>query len=435
MLNCDLIIRGKYILTMNRVMEVISEGAIAVADKKIIAVSKADEILKEYIAKKVIENQETLVMPGLINTHTHVAMSFFRGLADDLGLATWLEKHIWPAEAQYVNSGFVKKSSALGCLEMLKAGVTCFNDMYFFEEETAKVAKEMGMRLIIGEGILGSSTPSSPTPQAAMEKALEQVEIFKDDELVKVALAPHSIYTCPQIILEKIRDIAREKNLLIHIHLAETQKEVADAQRDFNKTPAEYLETIGLLDKNVIAAHCVWLNKNDLEIIKKHQVKISHNPISNMKLASGIAPILSALKEQQIVVGLGTDSAASNNTLDLFSDMRVAALLQKVMTSNPAALSASDLVKMVTIDGARALGLDDQVGSLEIGKRADIITINLNQPHLQPIYNPYSPLVYCASAADVNDVIINGKLVMCDREVLTADEEKILIDAKRFKLN
>ena len=431
----DLIVSGKYLLTMDNDLKVLKNGAIAINDSKILAVDELMIIKKEFEADEVINAKNSIVLPGMINTHTHVAMSYFRGLADDLGLDEWLNKHIWPAEAKNVNCEFVKKSSELGCLEMIKSGVTCFNDMYFFEEETAKVAKGFGMRAIIGEGILDFPTPSCVNPEKALAASLSQIEKYKNDDLISVAFAPHSIYTCNRELLIKIKKLADENNVNIHIHLAETKKELDECQQQFGKTPVQYLDEIGFLGSNVIAVHSVWLDKIDLRILKEKQVKISHNPISNMKLSSGTAPILEALQKHKIVVGLGTDSAASNNTQDLFTDMRAAALIHKISNEGPIALSAEDIVKMATIDGAKVLGMEKKIGSLEVGKQADIITINLDKPHLQPIYNPYSHLVYCANAEDANDVIIGGKLVMRERKVINVNEAEIVAAAKNFKLS
>lgn len=434
MQKCDLIIKGKYILTMNDKAEIIEDGAIIVQDKKIIAIDTQKNIVDKYQTDEIIDAGNSIIMPGLINAHTHVPMSYFRGLADDLQLDEWLNKHIWPQEAKHVKPEFVKKSTELGCLEMIKAGVTCFNDMYFFEEEVAEVVKNFGMRAVVGEGIIDFPTPSCAKPKLAIEKTINLIEKFKDDELMKVAFAPHSIYICQKEILEQIKDLALKHNTLVHIHLSETKKEYDEALSKYQLTPTQYLDSFGFLNKNVVAAHCVWLNDNDLKILADAGVKIAHNPISNMKLVSGMARIEEAGKKYNIVVSLGTDGVASNNTQDLFTDMRVAALMHKIKNEDASAATAEDIVKMATINGAKTLNWDDKIGSLEVGKQADLITINLDQPHLQPIYNLYSHLVYCVNAGDVNDVVINGQVVIRDRKLKNVDEEKILEEAKKFNI-
>jgi 5-methylthioadenosine/S-adenosylhomocysteine deaminase len=289
------------------------------------------------------------------------------------------------------------------------------------------------MRAVLGEAILDFSTPSAETTEKTFEKLFFQLDKFKDSNLVKIALAPHAIYTCGQKNLEKVKKLAEEKKLLVHIHISETKKEVDDCFEKNGVSPVEYLDKIGLLNERTIAAHSVWLSDKDLDIYKKRGVKVSHCPLSNMKLASGVA-VLPKMLEKEIVVGLGTDSAASNNTLDLFSDMQACAMLHKVSNLEPTLVSAKEVVKMATINGAKVLGLDKEVGSLEMGKKADIITIDLNKPHLLPIHNPYSHLVYCVNSGDVNDVIVDGKVLMKDRGVITIDEAEVLNKAKEFKI-
>jgi len=431
MQNCDLIIKGKYVLPVDNDMTIIKDGMIVIDKNNIIAVDKEKELHDKYAAKEMIDAGNSIVMPGLINTHTHAAMACFRGLADDLPLNEWLEKHIWPAEAKYVNPDFVKKSSELACLEMIKSGITCFNDMYFFEEITAEVAQEAGIRIIMGEGIINFPTPSCQTPNDAINSTLNLINKYKGNELITVAFTPHSVYTCDKNILIQVREQAEKYNIAIHIHISETKKEVEDYKQQHNKSPVEFLNEIGFLSDKVIVAHSVWLSENDLEIYKDKGVKVSHCPVSNMKLASGIAPVQDMLNKG-IVVSIGTDGAASNNTLDLFSEMRACALLHKANKLNPTILNAQEVVRMATISGAKALGLNNKVGSLEVGKRADIITINLDKPHLTPIYNPYSHLVYCADGKDVENVVINGEVIMRNREVKTIDEERVLREAREF---
>lgn len=425
---CDLIIKGKYVLPMDDEMSIIKDGMVAVDKNTIIAVGEEKELKSKYKTREIIGAGNGIIMPGLVNAHTHAAMAYFRGLADDLLLDEWLNNHIWPAEAEFVKPDFVRKSSELACLEMIKAGITCFNDMYFFQEITAEISEKAGMRMIAGEGILDFPTPSCKAPDEAVAKTIELIEKFRNNELINIAFAPHSVYTCGENVLLKIKELAKEYDLPVHIHLSETKKEVEDCENKRGRTPAEYLDEIGFLSDRVIAVHSVWLSEKDLEIYKNRGVKAVHCPISNMKLASGVAPI-PEMPGKGITAGLGTDGAASNNTLDLFSDMRACALIHKVNKLNPTVLSAREVVRMATINGAKVLNLDKKIGSLEAGKRADIIAINLDKPHLAPVYDPYSHLVYCASARDVEDVIINGKIVMKNREVKTIDEERVLREA------
>lgn len=439
-----LAVKGKYILPINNSLDIIEDGMVIVEGSKITAVGKREELEAMLKADRgtakhnvnhnteVIDAGNSIVMPGLINTHAHAAMAYFRGLADDLPLDIWLGEHIWPAENKYLSPEFVKQSGELAILEMIKSGTTCFNDMYLFEDVLGKTAEEAGIRAMIGSVIFNFPCASSQSPEDTLNQALEQMNMFKGSKLATVALDPHAIYTCAGNILQKINEISKEKNAMIHIHLSETEKEVLDCKNENGKTPVEYLNELGLLSPRLIIAHAVWLSDNDLELLAKNQVKVAHCPVSNKKLASGIAPIAKML-EKGIAVGLGTDGAASNNTLDMFSDMRITALLHKVSNMNPTVLSAREVVKMATIEGARVLGMDQKTGSLEPGKLADIITINLDKPHLQPIYDPYSHLAYCVNGADVENSIINGKVVMRNREVKTLNEDKILKEAREFK--
>lgn len=428
---CDLIISGRYVLTIDAAQTIFKNGAVAILGDKILAVDNLEKIQTNYQAQESIDVGNSIIMPGLINAHTHAAMTFLRGLADDLPLDEWLQKHIWPAEGKNLNADFVYKFTQLACLEMIKSGTTCFNDMYFFADRVAEAAINAGMRAVISEAILVFPTASSPSPDKTIEIALDQIEIFKNNELIEVAFAPHSIYTCSREVLEQVAELARKHNKLIHIHLSETKKELADCQTTNGKSPVAYLKDAGLLSERTIAAHSIWLSEEDLDIYKQYQVKVAHSPISNMKLASGVMP-LGKMRERGITAGLGTDGAASNNTLDMWSDMRTCALLHKISQLDPTAATARDIIKMATIDGAKVLGLDKKLGSLEVGKRADMITINLNQPHLTPIYDPYSHLAYAVTGSDVNDVLISGRVVMRNRSIKTIDEEKILNDIKNY---
>lgn len=425
MRDCDLIIKGKYILPMDNELTVIKDGFVAVAAGKVLAVG-ADEELKNYRAKETIEAGNSIIMSGLINTHTHAAMAYFRGLADDLPFGVWLNERVWPAEAKYVNKEFVEKSGELSCLEMIKSGTVCFNDMYFFGQNImARVARAAGLRALLGVDL--------KNPEMSINYALDLAGQYQGDEYIKIALAPHSVYACSADTLKKVKQAAEENNFRVHIHVSESEKEIVDCRKTHGKTPVEYLDELGLLSDKLMAAHSIWLTDDDLKIYKDRRVKMVHCPVSNMKLTSGVAPLDKILKAG-IIAGLGTDGSASNNTLDLLADMRVCALLHKITQVDPAVVSARQLLQMATINGAKVIGLEKEIGSLEAGKKADLITISLNKPHLSPIYDPYSHLVYCANGADVSDVIVNGKIIMKNREVKTMDEEKILAEANKFKM-
>lgn len=432
MINCDLIIKGKYLLPMDDALRVINDGTVVISGSNIIAVGKQVDLAGKYKAKEVINAGNGIIMPGLINTHTHVAMTYFRGLADDLPLKEWLEEHIWPAEAKYMDENFVARSSTLACLEMLKSGTTALNNMSFFEEVIADVVIKSGIRAVLSEGMLKFPTPSCQTANETINKTIDLLKKFKDNCLIDVFFGPHSVYACEKKFLLKVKNLSDKRNIPIHIHVSETKKEVEDCQQEHGLTPVAYLDKLGLLGKNTIAAHSIWLGEDDIMIYKDRGVKVSHCPISNMKLASGVAPIAKMIKHG-IIVGLGTDSAASNNTLDMFSEMRACALLHKVQNLDPTILPAREVVRMATVNGARVIGLDKNIGSLETGKKADIITINLDKPHLQPLYDPYSHLAHCVEAQDVSNVIINGRVVMKNRKVRTIDEEKVLSEAGLFK--
>jgi 5-methylthioadenosine/S-adenosylhomocysteine deaminase len=416
-MKAELIITGKYILTLDSENSVIKDGAVVVGGNKIIDVCGGDEI-GAYQAKERIDCGHSIVMPGFVNAHTHAAMVYFRGMADDLCLDDWLNNHIWPAEAKYVNEEFIKKASELACLEMIKAGVVCFNDMYFYPEIMAEVCRRAGIRACLGEPMLGFQIPGRKSYHESLEKTRELACRYKDDELIKISVLPHSPLVAGEEILLKAKEIANELNLLVHTHISETKKEAEEIKKQKGLSAAEYLSEIGFLDDNVIAAHSIWLDEVEIELFQKYKVSVCHNPISNMKLASGVMPI-EKMQDKKINICLGTDGAASNNTLDMFSEMRTAALLHKISSLKPDLLSAKEIVMMTVKNGAQALKLNS--GSLEKDKFADIITIGLDKPHLTPMYDPYSHLVYCANAADVDNVIINGRVLMRSRKVLGLD--------------
>lgn len=430
--NSKYIIAGSFVLPMDKKMSVIENGGVVVNGGNILAVGEIDKIIKDYKDYKLIDTGLSIVMPGLINTHTHAAMTYFRGLADDIALDEWLQKYIWPAEGKFVDEQFVAQASELACLEMLSAGVTCFNDMYFFADITAKIVKKSGIRVALGEAVLDFSTPSSQSPDDAIARTKELLQEYKNDEMVNIVINPHSTYTCGPKTLKKALGMAKDNNIPTHIHISETQKEVRDSLKKYHKTPVELLDAENLLNNKVIAVHSIWLEPQDIEIFKKNNAKVSHNPVSNMKLASGTAPLSKFLSTKEITVGLATDGAASNNTLDMFSDMFASSLLHKSHQQDPSFLNAREIVKMATINAAKVLSMDEYCGSLEPDKRADIIVIDIDKPHLTPLYDPYSHIVYCANGSDVKHVFINGRQIMKDRQVLTIDREKTMYEARSF---
>jgi len=427
----DLLILGGWVLCINK--KDYKEGGVAVKDGRIIEVNTRKTIEKRYKAKKTIDKRDSIILPGFINCHTHLPMVYFRGLADDLPLNDWLKKYIWPSEALYVRRRFVKNATQLGVCELIKSGTTTFSDMYFFEDEVAKVVREAGVRGILGEGILSFPTPFIKEPKNSIKRVEKFIKDWLGDDFIIPCVAPHSIYTCSKGLLKEAKRLADRYGLRYHIHISETENEVSKIKRKEGTTPVGYLEKMGVLDENVMAVHSVWLTDEDIEILKMRRVGVVDCPQSNMKLASGVAPIPKILKHR-IKIGMGTDGAASNNNLDLIDEARSAALLHKVYSNNPAVLKAREVVKMLTLGGAEVLGLEAQIGSLEKGKRADIIIVDIKKPHLLPLYDPYSHLIYSASGSDVETVIINGRVVMENRKILTLDEEGILEKAKRFRI-
>jgi 5-methylthioadenosine/S-adenosylhomocysteine deaminase len=420
----DLLIRGGTILTMDSQDRVIENGALAVRGDTIIAVGDSAELSRRYTARRVIYATGKAVLPGLINTHTHAPMTLFRGIADDLDLQEWLTKYIFPAEKKNVTRDFVYWGMMLACLEMIQSGTTTFADMYYFEDAVAEAAAKAGMRAVPGETILDFPSPDSPTVAEALAYTKRFIEKWRNHPLITPAVAPHAAYTCSTDTLLGAKKLADEYGVPLLIHLSETQPEVEEIKKKYNATPVEYLERIGFLSERVLAAHVVHVNESEIATLKKRNVGAAHNPQSNMKLASGAAPVVQMLAAG-LALGLGTDGAASNNNLDMFTEMKVATLLQKHLSRDPRALSARDVLRMATINGARALDKEKDIGSLEAGKKADLIIVKLDSPHQIPLYDVGSQLVYATKSSDVETAIINGKVVMSARRVLTLNEPLI----------
>src|SRR5579883_48829 len=428
----DWIYSARYVVTMDAQHRLIENGAIAISGQRILAVGPRADIDRHYQPRQRVDPPNALIMPGLINSHTHAAMSLLRGIADDMKLQDWLEKFIFPAEAKNVSPDFVLWGSRLACLEMMLSGTTTFVDMYYFEDRVAQAAQEAGLRGVLGETILRFKSPDSPTPKDALAYTEKFIQQYKNDPLIVPAPAPHAIYTNDDADLRAARKLANKYSVPLIIHLSETKTENEDAIRVRGMTPTRLLDALGVLDGPTIAAHGVWLDDTDMQILKAHGTGIAHCPSSNMKLASGIAPVVKLLAAG-IPVGLGTDDpAGSNNDFDLMEEMNLAADLQKVATGDPRVLPAEKAVEMATIEGARVAGLEKQIGSLEPGKRADLITLRLDRPHAVPMYNVYSQIVYALKASDVQDVAVNGKPIVRDGRPLTLDPALIEAKAKEY---
>jgi len=402
------------------------KGDLLIENDKIAEITSSNQgSISKNNVDKIINAENKILMPGLINTHTHISMNLFRGLADDLELDEWLNNHIWPTEAG-LNGEYCYIGAQLAIAEMIKSGTTTFNDMYFYMEDVAKAVEESGIRGCLSYGMIDFGD------EEKREKEIkENIKLIKNchntaDGRIKVLFGPHAPFTASKELLEKTREKARKYKVGIHIHMNETKKEIEDVKEATGKRPFEYLDEINFLDTDVIAAHGVWLSKEEIDIIKKRDVKLSHNPCSNMKLASGISPVYEMLKEK-ICIGIGTDGAASNNNLDIFEEMKFVSLLQKVNTLNPKALTSKETIQMATINGAKALNLDSKIGSLDVGKKADIILIDKNTINLTPTSDIISSnLVYAANGSNVNTTICNGKILMENNKLITLDENEII---------
>ena len=389
----------------------------------------ADEI-DESNADKIIDASGKILLPGFVNTHTHLSMTLFRGLADDLSLDSWLNDHIWPMEAN-LNGDYCYIGALLGAVELIKSGTTTFSDMYFYMEDVARAVDEAGIRAVLSYGMIDFGDAEKREAEIK-----ENLQLFENcdgmaDGRIKVFFGPHSPYTASEELLIKVRELADKYNMGIHIHVSETQKEINDVSQEKGLRPFEYLDKIGFLGPDVVAAHCVWLSDEEIEIIKKHGVKVSHNPCSNMKLASGISPV-SKLIENDICVSIGTDGASSNNNLDLIEELKTASLLQKVSTLDPNVVNSHDAIAMGTIKGAEALGLSDEIGSIEVGKKADIILIDTNSANMVPDSSTLtSNIIYSANGSNVDTTICNGKILMENKKLTVLDEQEIYDKARK----
>jgi 5-methylthioadenosine/S-adenosylhomocysteine deaminase len=429
----DLIVAGGKVITMNPAREIIENGAVAIKGDAIVAVGTRTEILTKHLAAHVIQAEGKLVLPGFINGHTHAPMTLLRGLKDDVTLEEWLTKSIFPAEAKNVNEDFVRWGTRLAAAEQIRGGVTTFADMYYFEDAIAEETKVAGMRGVLGESILDFPAPDNKSSAAMLEYSEKFLKRWQGDSLIHASVALHSMYLCSQKTLQDFAALARRYKAPILIHVAETRKELSDSREKNGTTPVQYLDKLGILGPDVVAAHCVWVDEADRKILAQRQVGCVHNPSSNMMLASGVAPVIEE-RAAGIAVGLGTDGpAGSNNDLDLMEEMDLAAKLQKITKMDPQALGAKATVEMATIEGARALHLEKEIGSLEAGKKADLILIGLDAPNAVPMYDVYSQLAYALKGSDVETVIIGGRVVMREKKLLTLDEPAIIAKAREYK--
>jgi 5-methylthioadenosine/S-adenosylhomocysteine deaminase len=427
----SLVLSGGTVVTMDPGNRVIANGAVAIDGADIVAVDTLASIAKQFRGRETINSTGQIVLPGLINTHTHAAMVLFRGLADDLALSEWLSKYIFPAEAKTVSPEFVRAGTRLAALEMIQSGTTTFTDMYYFEEEVAAATKAAGLRGVLGQTVIQFPVADAKTPADALVRAEAFIRTFKDDPLITPAVAPHAMYTLDGPTVKAARELSKRHNVPTLIHLAETRDEIQAAQERFKASPVAYLDSLGFFGPGVLGAHGVWVSDADIAVLKAHGVGISHNPESNMKLASGTAPVPAYLRAD-VAVGLGTDGAASNNDLDMFEAMRFAALLHKHASVDPRALSAHSALEMATIRGARALGMEKRIGSLEPRKRADVITVSVNGARQTPMYDAISHLVYVIRGDDVQNTIVNGQVLMRGRKVLTLDEKAVIAEGRSW---
>ncbi len=429
----DVLISGGTILQFNGEDHVIKDGAIAVSGDSIEAVGKSDHITRDYIGKAHIDASGFIVMPGLINSHTHAAMTSFRGIADDMDLMDWLSNYIFPAEAKNVNPELAYWGSMLACAEMILSGTTTFCDMYIFEDETARAAKESGMRCLVGEVLFDFPSPNVKTPEEGLAYSEMLLDKWRGDPLVNIVVEPHSLYTCSPDLMKKALRLAEKYNAPIATHFLENITERELIETKIGGSPIEFLSDMGYLNERFFIFHGVYMGDEEIPLFADNGCKVVHNPESNMKLASGVAPVTRMINAG-ITMGLGTDGCASNNNLDMFQEIDTAAKLEKSSLLDPKVMSAGTVLRMATCNGAKVLGMDYITGSLVPGKKADIILINTRKPHLTPMYSEYSHLVYSVLGSDVETVLINGKIVMRNRKILTIDIEEAMDRVNRIAL-
>jgi 5-methylthioadenosine/S-adenosylhomocysteine deaminase len=429
----DLLITGGTVVTMDVSRAILEDGAVAVKGDIIVAVGRRSELETRYTAKQIIDAKGGLVLPGFINGHTHVPMTLFRGLHDDVTLNEWLYKYIFPAEAKNVNEEFVRWGTRLAAAEQIRGGVTTFADMYYFEDAVAEETKAAGMRGVLGETFIDFPAPDNKNQTEMLAYAEKFLRKWQGDPLIHAAAAPHSIYTCSQKTLQDAAALARRYHAPILIHTSEMKKEWEDSEKTNGMSPVQYLDKIGILGPDVVSAHCIFVDAADEKTLAQKRVGCVHNPSSNMMIASGVSPVAD-MRAAGVAVGLGTDGpAGSNNDLDLMEEIDLAAKLAKITKMDPLALNAKAVVEMATIDGARALHMDKEIGSLETGKKADVILISLDEPNAVPMYDIYAQVAYALKGSDVQTVVIGGRVVMRDRKLLTVNEAEAIAKARQYK--
>ncbi|MHB2150724.1 amidohydrolase family protein [Calditrichota bacterium LG25] len=432
----DLIFKNARVLTMDSELRQFEPGAVAIKGDEIVAVDKEDAILKKYDAREEVNCQDKVLMPGLVNAHTHVPMTLLRGVADDLRLDVWLLGHMMPVEREFVSPEFVRLGTLMASAELIRSGVTTFADMYYYEEQVAQAAAEAGLRAVCGETVIKFPSPDAQSYEESLEYTRDFIKRWRDHPLITPSVAPHAPYTCTTEILQAATELALEFDIPVQIHLAETRQEVETMRREHGIPVIPYIRKIGMLEAKIIGAHLVHVDEGEMHTLKNFNVGVVHNPSSNLKLASGFAKV-SQMSAMGVNVGIGTDGPASNNDLDMFEEMRLASFIAKGITNDPTALPAPHVLTMATRIGAQALHLDKQIGSIEVGKKADLILIDTSAIHNSPRYKredkmSFAQIVYATKTFDVTDVLVNGKFLMRDKKLLTLDEESLLKEAQNF---
>jgi len=418
------IIRNAMVLTMDAGFHLFRKGTVLIEDDQIAAVGEEKDINTGYENAEIIDGSGKLVMPGIVNTHTHIPMTIFRGYADDLSLHEWLYDYIFPVESAFINAENVVAGAELAIAEMIKSGTTTFNDMYYFADDIAQLADRTGIRAFLSEAIIDFPAPNSPNPLKGLERGEMLMRKWNHHSHITISSSAHSPYSCSKEYLVKARELSDMFKVPFNIHVAETRREYDQSIKKHGLSPVAYLDSIGALSDRTVAAHGVHVSEEDVRILARKGVSVAHNPECNMKLASGVAPVPQLLNAG-VTVGLGTDGVASNNNMDMFEEMNSAAIIHKLNQKNPSVMDAQSVVYMATLGGARALGAEDQIGSLEVGKKADILILDMDQPHSHPVYNVYSLLVYSMRGSDVDTVLIDGKMVMKNKQLLNVNEKDV----------
>ncbi|MEM7765307.1 MAG: TRZ/ATZ family hydrolase [Pseudomonadota bacterium] len=425
MQQCDLLLTARWVVTVDDDNRVLDNAGLAIRGGRIVAIDSEDSLRRQWQAREHIDCGRAALLPGLVNTHTHAAMSLFRGIADDVPLETWLNEHIWPLEGQHANADFVRDGTRLAIAEMIRSGTTCFNDMYFCPDVVAEVANEARIRASIGLIVIEFPTVWASGPDEYLSKAMQVYDAHAADTLLSMQFAPHSTYAVTEATLKRVRTQADQLDIGVHIHLHETVAEVQQHAAQHGERPFATLDRLGLVNDRLLAVHMTQLSSDEIARAAERGISIAHCPESNMKLASGSAPVADLISAG-VNVALGSDGAASNNDLDLFGEMRSAALLGKVTSADASRPSAAEVLRMATAGGATALGIDEVTGSLSAGKSADVIAVRMDQPHTTPCFDPVGAIVYAAGRSDVSDVWVAGRRLMNARQLTTIDESSIL---------